>query len=51
MYGPDADRLFGAIAPVLRSTAFMAGAVMTKRYGPPGAGVRKVDETIVPQAQ
>lgn len=51
MYGPDADRLFGVVAPVLRSTAFMAGAVATKRYGPPGAGVRKVDETIVPQAK
>jgi len=42
MYGPDADLLFGKVAPVPRSAAFVAGAQATKRYGPPGDGVRKV---------
>ena len=46
MYGPDADLLFGKVVPVLRSAAFMAGAQATKRYGPPGDGVRKVTEIV-----
>ena len=44
MYGPDADRLFAAVLPVLESSDFMEGAVVTKRYGPPEDGVR---ETVV----
>jgi len=46
MYGPDADRLFEAVRPVLEATPFMKGAVATKRYGPPGDGVRRVEVSI-----
>ena len=46
MYGPDADKLFAAIQPVLAAADFMRGARVTLRYGPPAAGVRKVDVTI-----
>ncbi len=35
MYGPDADRLFAAIRPILMSVPFMKGAVVTLRYGGP----------------
>jgi hypothetical protein len=42
MYGPDADRLFKAIKPVLASSPFMKGARIAKRYGPPGEGTRQV---------
>ncbi|MFE0752608.1 hypothetical protein ACFW16_01545 [Inquilinus sp. NPDC058860] len=41
MYGPDADRLFDVIRPVLESAPFMRGAQVLKRYGPPGDGVRQ----------
>lgn len=41
MYGPDADRLFETIRPVLESTGFAKGAKVTKRYGPPEDGVRE----------
>ena len=41
LYGPDADRLFQAIEPILRATPFMRGANVTKRYGPPEAGVKE----------
>lgn len=42
MYGPDADRLFDVIKPVLVQSPFMVGASVTKRYGPPEDGVREV---------
>jgi hypothetical protein len=48
MYGPDADRLFSVILPVLKSSAFMRGAEVTKRYGPPKSGVREVHLLIEP---
>jgi hypothetical protein len=48
MYGPDADRLFEAVKPVLESSAFMHGAVATKRYGPPEDGAQEVQVTIGP---
>ena len=35
MSGPDADRLFAAVRPVLEGADFMRGARMTFRYGPP----------------
>lgn len=41
LYGPDADRLFEAIRPVLESTPFMKGAVVKLRYGPIKEGVRE----------
>jgi len=33
MDGPDADALYAAVSPVLRSSAFMKGAECTRRYG------------------
>jgi len=42
MYGPNADRLFDAIKPVLASTSFMKGARIAKRYGPPSEATRQV---------
>ena len=41
MYGPDADRLFAAIRPVLLATTAVKSAVATLRYGPPEDGVRE----------
>lgn len=48
MYGPDADRLFGVVEPILKSTPFMAGAKAKKRYGPPEAGVKESVVEIAP---
>jgi hypothetical protein len=43
MYGPDADRLFSAVRPVLERTDFMRGARVKLRYGPPLAGVKEIE--------
>jgi hypothetical protein len=40
-YGPDAEVLFEAMAPVLRQTPLMAGAQARLRFGPPEPGVRE----------
>lgn len=48
MYGPDADKLFAAVEPVLKSSSFMGGAIVTKRYGPPEDGVRESIVKIAP---
>lgn len=37
MYGPNADKLFDAVKPVLEKTPFMRGAKAKLRYGPPQA--------------
>ena len=39
MYGPDANRLFETIEPVLKASEFMKGARVTLRYGPPEDGI------------
>ena len=39
MYGPDADRLFDVVRPVLESAVFMRNATVTIRYGSPGDDV------------
>jgi hypothetical protein len=41
MYGPDADRLFSVVRPVLEACIFMRGARVKLRYGPPQDGVRE----------
>lgn len=48
MYGPDADRLFVVVEPILKSTPFMAGAKAKKRYGPPEDGVKESIVDIAP---
>jgi hypothetical protein len=35
MYGPEGDRLFEVVRPVLESSALMSGAEVRVRYGPP----------------
>jgi hypothetical protein len=40
MYGPDADRLFETVKPVLEGCSFMRSARITLRYGSPGATQR-----------
>jgi hypothetical protein len=42
MYGPDADRLFEAIQPVLTRTPLPSGSYVIKRYGPPGSRETRV---------
>lgn len=33
MYGPDADRLFGVVEPILRANPLARGGFAIKRYG------------------
>jgi hypothetical protein len=46
MYGPDADRLFEAVRPVLASATCIRNAVATIRYGPPEDGVKEREVAI-----
>jgi hypothetical protein len=46
VYGPDADRLFAVVRPLLEPVPFMVGATATLRYGPREAGVRESKVTI-----
>jgi hypothetical protein len=48
MYGPDADRLFQVVEPILRASPFMRGARVKLRYGPPADGVLEKELTIAP---
>lgn len=48
MYGPDADRLFRTIEPILKATSFMNGAEVTVRYGASTNGVTERKITIGP---
>ncbi len=48
MYGPDADRLFETIRPILEETPFMKGASVKKRYGAAEAGVKESVVRIAP---
>ncbi len=41
-YGPDAEKLFAAIKPVLLQTDFMKDATVTLRFGPPEEGVKEI---------
>jgi hypothetical protein len=43
MYGPDAERLFATVEPLLRDVALMRGATVTVRQGQPGAIARLVE--------
>jgi hypothetical protein len=33
MYGPDADRLFGVVEPILKATPLALGGFVIRRYG------------------
>jgi hypothetical protein len=50
MYGPDADALYSAIAPVVRAAEVAADGVVIRRYGPPQEGIREI-KTPVRQVQ
>lgn len=45
MYGPDADRLYAAIEPVLMMWDALSEARVRLRYGPPGGDTRQ--KTVV----
>jgi hypothetical protein len=45
MYGPDADRLFAVVRPILASADFLRGAQVRLRYGPARSDAR--EQTIV----
>ena len=42
MYGPDADRLFAVVEPILRRASLPAGSQAVVRYGGPGSEERRV---------
>jgi hypothetical protein len=42
MYGPDADALYEAVAPVLHGSGLLKGGTVIRRYGPPAEGTREV---------
>jgi hypothetical protein len=46
MYGPDADRLFEAVRPVLTTATCIRNAIATIRYGPPEDGVKEREVAI-----
>lgn len=46
MYGPDADRLFEVVKPILESSSFMQGASAALRYGPHQTDARETEVTI-----
>ena len=43
MYGPDADRLFEAVAAIILTFPARRGSYVVKRYGAVGAATRLVD--------
>ncbi|WP_158231190.1 hypothetical protein [Bradyrhizobium sp. C9] len=46
MYGPDADRLFEVVVPILRARSFMKGARVKRRYGSAKSGANEITSTI-----
>lgn len=47
MYGPNAERLYLVVQPLLKQAAFMKGAVATLRFGPPEEeGAREIEIEI-----
>jgi hypothetical protein len=43
MYGPDTDKLFSAIQPIMKDWQALVGGYAIKRHGPPGARSEKID--------
>src|SRR5262249_45723247 len=46
MYGPDADALYTAIAPVLTASHVAEKGVITLRYGSPADNAREVQKPV-----
>lgn len=42
-YGPDADQLWDAVAPVLEKHPFPKGSYAIRQYGPPGSRTERID--------
>ena len=40
MYGPDADKLFEIVKPVLERTSILKRGIVTLEYGPPGTNAK-----------
>ena len=43
MYGPNAETLFAAVAPVLHASPLARGATVIKRSGPPGSPEQRLE--------
>jgi hypothetical protein len=46
MYGPNADRLFDVVRPVLAAATCIRNAVAIIRYGPPEDAVKELEVAI-----
>jgi hypothetical protein len=46
MYGPNAEKLFKTVEPILEQTDFMNGAIAKLRFGPPKDGVKEIELKI-----
>ncbi len=46
MYGPDADKLFEAVKPVLESADCLSEVVVRLQYGPPEDGVKQKEVRV-----
>ncbi len=46
MYGPDAEKLFSAVRPLLEAAACLSNVRVNLRYGPPEDGVAERTEVI-----
>jgi hypothetical protein len=46
MYGPNADKLFAVVRPILIASEIMVGATAKLRYGPPTDGIKEIEEKI-----
>jgi hypothetical protein len=45
-YGPNAEYLFKAVQPILKSTYFLKGATVKMIFGPQEDGTKEIDITI-----
>jgi len=46
LYGPSADQIYAVIEPILKSTDFLRGAAVVRRYGPPDGSAPQTATTI-----
>ena len=47
MYGPDADKLYEVVFPILETETFLRGATVRRRYGPADDLAVKEARTII----
>ncbi len=46
MYGPDAEKLFETVKPIMEKTDFLKDADVKLRFGPPEDGVKEIHYKI-----